>query len=41
MPEELQRQVHATVQETKERSGWSAQRTRQRWEFLVAVITGG
>lgn len=27
MPAELQRQVHATVQETKERSGWSVKRT--------------
>jgi putative transposase len=27
VPSELQRQVHATVQETKERSGWSAKRT--------------
>ena len=27
MPAELQQQVHATVQETKERSGWSAKRT--------------
>jgi putative transposase len=27
VPPELQQQVHATVQETKARSGWSAQRT--------------
>jgi putative transposase len=27
VPPKLQRQVHATVQETKDRSGWSAQRT--------------
>jgi transposase InsO family protein len=27
LPAELQQQVHVTVQETKERSGWSAQRT--------------
>lgn len=27
MPPELQQQVHATVQETNERSGWSAKRT--------------